>query len=81
MKTMNLPGFTADHALSGNSGTYWMQQLHTRGNTGVAPQAMTGRAGGGFGEITIEPEQCITRCRWVCTRYGCWRTDCYEVCL
>ena len=81
MNTMNMPGFSAENALSGNNGTYWMQPLNARVNTGVTPQALGGGFGGGLGDITIGPEQCITRCRWVCTRYGCWPTDCYELCF
>jgi len=81
---MNMPGFTAENALYNTHRKYNIPNPAGRRSSsglGVAPQAFarTG-AGAGIG-ITIEPEQCQIRCRWVCGRYGCYPTDCYEVCF
>ena len=83
MNTINMPGFTAENALpeSGrkyNSGAGSATEIRSHG---VIPQAFATQLGGGLGEITIEPEQCFLRCRWRCSRYGCYPTDCYWLCL
>lgn len=83
MNTMkNMPGFTAENALSESGRKYNIGagSATERSGSGVITQAAAARFGGGFGEITIEPEQCDLRCRWKCGRYGCYPTDCYWVC-
>ena len=81
MNTMNMPGFTAESSICNSTRDYNLPILAKKRNSTVVPQAMIG---GGFGTgsgITIEPEQCIIRCYWRCTRYGCYPTNCYEVCF
>jgi hypothetical protein len=79
---MTIPGFTAENALYMKDTRYNTNLSAQRISSGVIPQAGV-RVGAGTGgqAITIEPEQCQIRCRWVCTRYGCFPTNCYESCF
>ena len=82
MNAMNMPGFTAETAIYTNSAKYRMPGSATeRNSSAVTPQLGALQGGAGLGAITIEPEQCFTRCFWRCGRYGCYPTNCYEVCL
>jgi hypothetical protein len=83
MNTREMPGFTAENALceSGRKYDIGAGSATERSSSGVIPQALATGFGGGLGEITIEPEQCYLRCRWICGRYGCYPTDCYWVCF
>jgi hypothetical protein len=82
MNTIKMPGFTAENAIFHSEINFNMLgSTINKSSSGVNPQAGAGQAGAGFGTITIEPEQCVIRCRWRCTRYGCWPTDCYEMCF
>lgn len=77
---MTTPGFTAFAALPTVRSHY--PSVASGGEArGVVPQAFFGGASGGLGAIDIEPEQCVLRCKWRCSRYGCWPTDCYWSCF
>ena len=78
-----MPGFTAERALAARGAAHRMPHRAFDRLTGeVVPQQAPIGVGTGLGNtIDIEPEQCILRCRWKCTRYICYPTDCYWLCL
>jgi hypothetical protein len=82
MHALSLPGFTAEASLS--SARHQYSTLATRhgrnGGRGVAPQLIS--IGPGLGDHGGEDEpDCILRCQYTCTRYGCFRTNCYWLCF
>lgn len=81
MKTIRMPQFTAENSIYSERKNYTVLSWAVKTNgSGVTPQAAA-ILGSRFGDITIEPEQCVTRCYWKCGRFGCYPTNCYEVCF
>lgn len=81
----NIPGFTAEKALYNRGRKHNMSSSTTKNSSsGVVPQAAAGLGTGfgtGFG-VTIDPEQCVTRCQICCSRYGCFYCPpCYTSCF
>jgi hypothetical protein len=81
MYTANLPGFTAEASLDTSRGRYSAAVRYGRragrAITSQLPTIGLGDQGGGGGD---EPE-CIWRCYWRCGRYGCFPTNCYQLCF
>ncbi|MBL8209321.1 MAG: hypothetical protein JNK87_01340 [Bryobacterales bacterium] len=76
-----IPGFSAEQALSETGRSYALRAARHATQLHLQPQATSLGTGLGLNEIDIEPEQCVLRCRWRCTRYGCYPTDCYIMCF
>jgi hypothetical protein len=76
-----MPGFTAETSFYKTSGHYQSveKQSYNSGGQGVISQMLaTGLGGGG---TQAEEQTCITRCYWVCGRFGCFPTNCYTLCF
>lgn len=67
MKTMNMPGFTAENSLYTSGRKHNMESKTTkRSNSEVVPQMKAG---------------CVRRCQKKCNSYFCWWTNCYDLCF
>jgi hypothetical protein len=76
---MTIPGFTADNSLYANKKDY-NAAIGEPGIFGsdIVPQISLGGVGAlGETTITIEPEQCVTRCFY----FRGVRLFCYEMCF
>lgn len=76
-----IPGFTAEQSFRSESLYRVLGQVEADNSESVVPQAVAGSRLSTGVTIDIEPEQCVLRCRWHCTRYFCWPTDCYWSCF
>ena len=81
MSTISMPGFTAEASLSPVRSQFSPAGRRRGGfGRGLVPQLTTiglGDTGGGGGD----EQECIWRCYWRCGRYGCFPTNCYQLCF
>jgi hypothetical protein len=82
---MSMPGFTGEISVYHRGGHYRTAetQRYANGKQLVISQLLAVGGVGGIGSpgLTIDPEQCVLRCQWVCTRYICYPTNCYWLCF
>jgi hypothetical protein len=82
MYAMNMPGFTAETSFYKTSGPYQsVAQSYSSGEQGVISQMLATGTGGGGGGGLNEEQTCITRCQWICGRFGCYPYNCYTLCF